>query len=100
MNICFAKTEGMKMNRHIKSLRSCGLLVGVATIFTVALGASAHTSLNSWPGMARICACTPPDPHGAVGPNGILQTVNTHISYYSKSGTVIWGPINLMNFWA
>lgn len=40
----------------------------------------------------------PPDPHGAPGPAGVLATVNLAISYYTKSGALIWGPTNLPTF--
>ena len=40
----------------------------------------------------------PPDPHGAPGPSGVLATVNLGISYFTKSGALIWGPINLTTF--
>jgi hypothetical protein len=32
----------------------------------------------------------PPDPHGAVGKQGIVQTVNARIGYYSKTGALVW----------
>ena len=42
----------------------------------------------------------PPDPHGAVGPNGIIASVNTVLAYYPKRGgtnhPVIWeAPLSL-----
>lgn len=40
----------------------------------------------------------PPDPHGAPGPEGVLATVNLRITYYTKTGSVIWGPANLPTF--
>src|SRR5215469_15845192 len=35
---------------------------------------------------------TPPDPHGAVGPKGILASVNLGLEYYTKSTnhTTVW----------
>jgi hypothetical protein len=54
----------------------------------------------------------PPDPHGAVGPGGILASVNTVLAYYPKRGdtnrTAIWkAPLSLRgrgtnapSFWA
>ena len=37
----------------------------------------------------------PPDPHGAAGPNGIIQVVNVRIAYWNKTGSLIWGPMPL-----
>ena len=37
----------------------------------------------------------PPDPAGAPGPAGIIATVNLQISYITKSGAIIWGPVQL-----
>jgi hypothetical protein len=54
----------------------------------------------SWEGMSQTSTIRPPDPHGAAGPNGILQTVNLRIQYWTKVGTSIWGPVNLSTFWA
>ena len=44
----------------------------------------------------------PPDPHGAAGPKGILQVVNTRIAYWDKTGKPTWGPMALETFfpWA
>ena len=36
---------------------------------------------------------TPPDTHGDVGPNHYFQAVNCHYSIYSKSGTLLLGPL-------
>lgn len=40
----------------------------------------------------------PPDPHGAPGPDGVLATANLAISYFTKAGTLMWGPTNLPAF--
>jgi hypothetical protein len=42
----------------------------------------------------------PPDPNMAVGPNHILQTVNSRYAIYNKSGTLITGPFDLSSIWA
>src|ERR1051325_2343274 len=57
------------------------------------------TVLARWEGMSSEENGEPPDPHGAAGRNGIIQTVNTRISYFSKSGNLIWGPTHLQVFW-
>ncbi|MBI3415632.1 MAG: hypothetical protein HY043_09995 [Verrucomicrobia bacterium] len=48
------------------------------------------TSLGSW--------AVPPDTHGAVGPNGILSTVNWGMAYYPKTGATNLTPIWSANF--
>jgi hypothetical protein len=50
--------------------------------------------------MSQTSSIRPPDPHGAAGPNGVLQTVNLRLTYWTKAGAVIWGPTNLSSFWA
>src|SRR5439155_15617047 len=52
----------------------------------------------SWEGMPNEQGYEPPDPHGAAGPNGIIQTVNLQIKYWRKSGIGIWGPVDLADF--
>src|SRR5947209_10120086 len=51
-------------------------------------------------GMFQTSSIRPPDPHGFVGPSGIIQTVNLRIAYYTKAGALIWGPTALSTFWA
>ena len=57
-------------------------------------------TLSSWAGMAQPPGGTirPPDPHGAAGPNGIIQVVNLRVAYWNKAGTLIWGPVALNTF--
>lgn len=60
------------------------------------------TIVQSWEGMAQTGTIRPPDPHGAAGPNGIIATVNLRIAYYSKTGSLVWGPVSLSGgagFW-
>ena len=58
------------------------------------------TVLTSWPGMFQTSSIRPPDPHGAAGPNGIIQVVNVRIAYWDKSGSLIWGPVALDGMFA
>src|SRR5438874_9579837 len=41
----------------------------------------------------------PPDNNGAVGPNHVVETVNTDFAVFSKSGTPLFGPIPLNTLW-
>jgi hypothetical protein len=49
-------------------------------------------------GMSQTSTIRPPDPHGAAGTDGILQTVNLRIQYFTKAGTSVWGPVALSTF--
>jgi hypothetical protein len=53
---------------------------------------------ESWEGMSSDFTLEPPDPHGAAGPNGILQVINVRLAYWDKQGTPIWGPTSLDTF--
>jgi len=55
---------------------------------------------SSWDGMASDFSTEPPDPHGAAGPVGIIQVINTRIAYFDKFGVQIWGPVPLDGMFA
>lgn len=82
--------------------------LGLLASFAATPSVLADTILNSWAGMAMVpkpCGTgliqvSPPDPHGAAGPSGILQTVNLDIAYFTKAGTIVWGPTDLGSFWS
>jgi NedA-like, galactose-binding domain/F5/8 type C domain len=42
----------------------------------------------------------PPDTNMAVGPNHILQTVNSRYAIYAKNGALLVGPYSLSSLWA
>ena len=47
------------------------------------------------------CNCAPPDTNGAIGPNHFVQTVNTTIGVYSKTGVMASGfPKTIQSLWA
>lgn len=55
----------------------------------LAVGARMPSASVSFDGINSVqsgCGCLPPDPNGAVGPNHYVQTVNTAIAVYDKSG--------------
>jgi len=54
----------------------------------------------SWEGISSDFLYEPPDPHGAAGPNGIIQVVNVRLAYWDKQGRAIWGPVPLDGFFA
>ncbi len=55
---------------------------------------------ESWEGMSSDFLYEPPDPHGAAGPNGVIQVVNVRLAYWDKQGRAIWGPTSLNDFFA
>ena len=40
----------------------------------------------------------PPDPTGAVGPNHYVHSVNSIVKIFSKTGDLLYGPVNLSSF--
>ncbi len=42
----------------------------------------------------------PPDDNGAVGPNHYVQVVNESLAVFSKSGTVLYGPVPTNTLWS
>ncbi len=62
------------------------------------ISAPGQSIVRSWEGMVSDNTSVPPDPHGAPGSAGVLATVNLRVSYYTKSGAIIWGPANLTSF--
>ena len=45
-------------------------------------------------------ASAPPDTNGDVGPNHYVQTVNTDFAVFSKTGTVLYGPVPINTLWS
>ena len=42
----------------------------------------------------------PPDPNGAVGPNHYVEMINLVFGVYSKTGTLLLGPVDTGTLWA
>lgn len=43
---------------------------------------------------------TPPDPNGDVGPNHYVQTVNSLVQIFDKSGIPVFGPVSTSTLWS
>src|SRR5258706_3533121 len=43
---------------------------------------------------------TPPDTNGDVGPNHYIQTVNTSVTVFSRTGSVLLGPESISTLWS
>ncbi|MDX1997187.1 MAG: hypothetical protein SF066_05665 [Thermoanaerobaculia bacterium] len=55
---------------------------------------------SSFDGLTNVTGVYPPDTEMAVGPNHIVQVVNSVFSIYNKSGVRLTGPSNTNNLWA
>jgi hypothetical protein len=42
----------------------------------------------------------PPDPNAAVGPNHIVEIVNSGLAVFNKSGTAVYGPVPTKTLWS
>ncbi len=51
------------------------------------------TTIQNFEGNSNTQGYVPPDTHGDVGPNHYFQVVNCHYSIYSKTGTLLLGPL-------
>jgi hypothetical protein len=49
---------------------------------------------------AQFCGCAPPDSDGDVGPNHYVEAINSAFAVYSKTGTLLAGPITYNSFFA
>ena len=73
-------------------------VVSVTSLLAI-IPAHGQSIVQSWEGIQKQARDTdPPDPHGAPGPAGVIAVVNWEISYYTKSGSIVWGPTNLPSF--
>jgi hypothetical protein len=42
----------------------------------------------------------PPDPNSAVGPNNIVEVVNSAFAIFNKTGSVVYGPVQTNTLWS
>ncbi len=54
---------------------------------------TSDTTIVNFQGNSNTEGYYPPDTHGDVGPNHYFQVVNCHFSIYSKTGTMLLGPM-------
>jgi hypothetical protein len=57
------------------------------------------TTIQNFEGNSNTQGYDPPDTHGDVGPNNFFQVVNCHYSIYSKTGSLLLGPLNTSTIW-
>src|SRR5262245_35778201 len=100
--ICLAESEnGTTVLGDSIAGVSCSVdPAGIAT-----LGGPSPILYASWAGLSQVFDAggnpgpRPPDPHAAVGPSGVLEVVNQRIAYFSKTGTLMWGPVYTYQWW-
>lgn len=56
--------------------------------------------LISFDGFSNQLTYTPPDPVGDVGPDHYVAMANVHFAVYSKTGTLLFGPVPNNTLWA
>lgn len=56
-------------------------------------------ALVSFDGMSNTTGVNPPDTVGDVGPNHYVQMVNSRIQVFDKSGTSVFGPVDINTLW-
>jgi hypothetical protein len=68
-------------------------------------GAAESPVVSGWQGLTNAIntGVVPPDPHGAVGPHGIVQVINVNIVYWQKAanngvGDPMWANVPLAQF--
>jgi hypothetical protein len=57
-------------------------------------------TIVNFDGMGNNLGYYPPDITGDVGPNHIVQSVNSQFQIWNKSGSSLYGPANLSTLWA
>ena len=62
--------------------------------------ATLDSTIENFLGNSNSQGYDPPDTHGDVGPNHYFQIVNCHFSIYSKTGTLLLGPVSNQTIWS
>ena len=84
-------------NRSLRDAQPSTSALGGLT----ASGPGAGTLLTDFAGIdstGDFCDCEPPDPHVSVGPDHIVEVVNTSIAIYNRDGTIVSPPQYLGDF--
>ena len=80
------------------------LIAAVSLLGVSCSAAFGSTIVTQWEGLSQRVQQTgipnPPDPGGAAGPAGVIQTTRTGVSYYTKSGVLIWRFLNAVDFFS
>ena len=60
---------------------------------------SAVTTVANFEGVSNVDGVLPPDTNGDVGPNHYVQWVNLSLAIYSKTGSLLLGPVDGSTLW-
>ncbi len=55
--------------------------------------------LQSFNGVGNLSYVLPPDTQGDVGPNHYMQMVNSSFAIWNKSGSIVYGPVDIKTLW-
>ena len=58
------------------------------------------TTIQNFDGNSNSESVIPPDTYGEVGPNDYFQVVNMHYAIYSKTGSILLGPVANSSVWS
>jgi len=73
----------------------------VDSVVQTAVGAGEIPSPSvNFDGFTNQLTYTPPDPNGEVGLNHYVAMANVHFAIYSKTGTLLYGPVANNTLWA
>ncbi|MCK9424100.1 MAG: T9SS type A sorting domain-containing protein [Bacteroidales bacterium] len=56
--------------------------------------------LQNFEGVGNLSGVDPPDTQGDISTGAYVQVVNMNFAVYSKTGTILFGPADLMTIWA
>src|SRR6266404_5370568 len=100
-----AEEEGVRLMRHplpmVSSTQPSDPFQAVRQY--VAQAVAMPTPFATFGGMTQAAACgscLPPDTHGDVGPNHYIQSVNSSIQIFNKTGASLSGPTTYNSFFS
>lgn len=100
------------MPSGVKRIHSVKPLPPLAADPNAPVGGGLDKGLQTWMGPLSMPSTTtsfdgvsangsaPPDTNGDVGPSHYVQTVNTKFAVYNKTGSVLYGPVNINTLWS
>jgi hypothetical protein len=72
----------------------------VQRAFTLQPGVEIPGPTAGFDGPSNPTGATPPDPNGDVGPNHVVVMYNSQFAVYNKTGTLLFGPVNINTLWS
>ncbi len=72
----------------------------VQRAFTLKAGVEIPAPSAGFDGPSNPTGATPPDPNGDVGPNHVVVMYNSQVAVYNKTGTLLFGPVNINSLWS